>query len=109
MVTLKRLFQNKSPVRVNKCALHLCEVLPIQNKAKKMGNLDLILYSSHKSFMRKIGLRLRSAKISRWLSEVEASLKSFRIAILPILAGVYSNSLVTKPYKTNKIKSIVGI
>jgi len=31
--------------------------------------------------MRKIGLRLRSANDIRWLSEVEASHNSFRIAI----------------------------
>jgi hypothetical protein len=33
-------------------------------------------YSSPKSFMRKIGLRLRSANNICWLSEVEASHKS---------------------------------
>jgi hypothetical protein len=38
-------------------------------------------YSSPKSFMRKIGLRLRSASVYGWLSEVEASHNSFRIAI----------------------------
>jgi Tfp pilus assembly protein PilF len=32
--------------------------------------------------MRKIGLRLRSASVYRWLSEVEASHNSFRIAIV---------------------------
>ncbi|MEI6331804.1 MAG: hypothetical protein WCP16_21375 [Pseudanabaena sp. ELA645] len=37
-------------------------------------------YSSPKSFMRKIGLRLRSVNDIRWLSE--ASHNSFRIAIV---------------------------
>jgi hypothetical protein len=39
-------------------------------------------YSIPKSFMRKVWLRFRSAKDIRWLSEVEASYNSFRIAIL---------------------------
>ena len=38
--------------------------------------------------MRKIGLRLRSASVYRWLSEVEASHNSFRIAIYVTNYGV---------------------
>ncbi len=58
----------------------------INNLVYKLYQLT---YSSPKSFMRKIGLRLRSANDIRWLSEamhracrsVEASHNSFRIAI----------------------------
>ncbi len=43
--------------------------------------MKMLIYSNPKSFMRKIGLRLRSASVYRWLSEVEASHNSFRIAM----------------------------
>jgi len=52
-----------------------------------------MIYSSPKSFMRKIGLRLRSANDIRGLSEVEASHNSFRIAILGISNSCYTEAI----------------
>ncbi len=44
--------------------------------------------------MRKIGLRLRSASVYRWLSEVEASHNSFRIAIRALISNTFNRKSV---------------